>query len=104
MENVSLPIIDFAALSGAPETRRQMLAKLGQAAREVGFFYLVGHDLREDQQREILALAARFFALPEQEKRAVQMVRSPPLSRLQPGGGRANPFAAGSAGAVRHHG
>lgn len=77
MEHSSLPIIDFAALSGAPETRRQMLAKLGQAAREVGFFYLVGHDLREEEQRETLALAARFFALPEQEKRAVQMVRSP---------------------------
>ncbi|MGL5811925.1 MAG: isopenicillin N synthase family dioxygenase [Aeromonas sp.] len=77
MENVSLPIIDLAALSGAPDTRRQMLARLGQAAREVGFFYLVGHDLRQEEQREMLALAARFFALPEQEKRAVQMVHSP---------------------------
>ncbi|MFQ2099642.1 isopenicillin N synthase family dioxygenase [Aeromonas sanarellii] len=77
MEHSSLPIIDLAALQGAPEVRRQMLAKLGRAAREVGFFYLVGHDLREEEQRETLALAARFFALPTQEKLAVQMVHSP---------------------------
>lgn len=77
MEHSSLPIIDYAALGGAPEARRQMLAKLGQAAREVGFFYLTGHGLSEAQQKETLALAARFFALPEQEKRAVQMVHSP---------------------------
>lgn len=77
MENVSLPIIDYAALSGAPEARRQMLAQLGQAAREVGFFYLTGHGLSEADQQATLALAARFFALPEQEKRSVQMVHSP---------------------------
>lgn len=77
MENVSLPIIDFAALSGTPEARRQMLARLGQAAREVGFFYLTGHGLSEADQKATLALAARFFALPEQEKRSVQMVHSP---------------------------
>ncbi len=103
MEHSPLPIIDLAALDGAPETRRQMLATLGRAAREVGFFYLVGHGLSEQEQQETLALAARFFALPQQEKLAVQMVHSPPLSRLQPGGGRAHPGAAGSARAVRYH-
>jgi len=73
----SLPIIDLAVLQGAPDARRQMLARLGKAAREVGFFYLVGHGLSESAQRETLALAARFFALPAQEKLAVQMVHSP---------------------------
>ncbi|MGL6369542.1 isopenicillin N synthase family dioxygenase [Aeromonas hydrophila] len=77
MEHSPLPIIDLAALDGAPETRRQMLATLGRAAREVGFFYLIGHGLSEQEQQETLALAARFFALPQQEKLAVQMVHSP---------------------------
>jgi len=45
MEHSSLPIIDFAAITGAPEERRQMLAKLGRAARDIGFFYLTGHGL-----------------------------------------------------------
>ena len=77
MEHSSLPIIDYAAINGAPEERRQMLAKLGRAARDIGFFYLTGHGLSEAQQRDTLALAARFFALPLQEKLAVQMVHSP---------------------------
>ena len=46
MTTPSLPIIDLAALKEHPAARSQMLAQLGQAAREVGFFYLVGHDLR----------------------------------------------------------
>ena len=77
MEHSSLPIIDYAAINGTPEERRQMLAKLGRAARDIGFFYLTGHGLSEAQQRDTLALAARFFALPLQEKLAVQMVHSP---------------------------
>ena len=77
MTTPSLPIIDLAALKGTPAARSQMLAQLGQAAREVGFFYLVGHDLSESARQETLALAARFFALPLEEKLAVQMVHSP---------------------------
>ena len=77
MTTPSLPIIDLAALKGTPAARSRMLAQLGQAAREVGFFYLVGHDLSESARQETLALAARFFALPLEEKLAVQMVHSP---------------------------
>ncbi len=77
MEHSPLPIIDLAALNGAPEVRRPMLARLAAAARDVGFFYLTGHGLSDAEQRETLALAERFFALPEQEKLAVQMVNSP---------------------------
>ena len=77
MTTPSLPIIDLAALKGTPAARSQMLTQLGQAAREVGFFYLVGHDLSESARQETLALAARFFALSLEEKLAVQMVHSP---------------------------
>ncbi len=77
MEHSPLPIIDLAALKGAPEVRRPMLARLAAAARDVGFFYLTGHGLSDAEQQETLALAERFFALPEQEKLAVQMVNSP---------------------------
>ena len=52
MEHSSLPIIDYAAINGTPEERRQMLAKLGRAARDIGFFYLTGHGLSEAQQRD----------------------------------------------------
>jgi isopenicillin N synthase-like dioxygenase len=77
MEHSPLPIIDLAALNGSPDLRRPMQAKLAAAARDVGFFYLTGHGLSDAEQRETLALAERFFALPEQEKLAVKMVNSP---------------------------
>ncbi|PJG60203.1 isopenicillin N synthase family dioxygenase [Aeromonas cavernicola] len=77
MAHSALPTIDLAALTARSATRHQMLARLGQAARDVGFFYLVGHGLSAADQQETLALAARFFALPAQEKLAVQMVHSP---------------------------
>ena len=79
-----------------------MLAQLGQAAREVGFFYLVGHDLSESARQETLALAARFFALPLEEKLAVQMVHSPTFAATTRWG-QSSPGTAGSAGAVRYH-
>ena len=44
MEHSPLPIIDLAALGGDPEARRQMLAKLGRAARDIGFY--ATHDVR----------------------------------------------------------
>ncbi|MCE9849675.1 2-oxoglutarate and iron-dependent oxygenase domain-containing protein, partial [Aeromonas allosaccharophila] len=50
MEQSSLPIIDLAALKGASDLRRTMLAKLAAAARDVGFFYLTGHGLSESEQ------------------------------------------------------
>jgi len=77
MDHSPLPIIDLAALNGPPEMRRHMLVKLASAAREVGFFYLTGHGLSEAAQQNTLALAKRFFALPEQAKLAVEMVNSP---------------------------
>nr|WP_282598081.1 hypothetical protein [Aeromonas sp. Prich7-2] len=39
MTTPSLPIIDLAALKGTPATRSQMLAQLGQAAREVAMLF-----------------------------------------------------------------
>jgi isopenicillin N synthase-like dioxygenase len=101
MEHSSLPIIDYAAIKGTPRSVARCWPS-GQAARDIGFFYLVGHGLSEAAQRETLALAARFFALPLQRSWRCRWC-TPPLSRLQPGGGRAHPGAAGSAGAVRHH-
>ena len=72
MTTPSLPIIDLAALKGTPAARSQMLTQLGQAAREVGFFYLVGHDLSESARQETLALAhLTMEPAPETRRKAV---------------------------------
>ena len=47
------------------------------ATHRVGFFYLVGHGVPQQQIDEILALARRFFALPAQAKEEISQLESP---------------------------
>ncbi len=102
MEHSPLPIIDLAALDGAPETRRQMLATLGRAAREVGFFYLIGHGLSEQEQQETWRW--RPASSPCHSRRSWRCRWcTPPTFAATTRWGRADPGAAGSARAVRHH-
>ncbi|HYX98611.1 MAG TPA: 2-oxoglutarate and iron-dependent oxygenase domain-containing protein [Mycobacterium sp.] len=67
----TLPEVDFRHPSG------QLRERLREAAHEVGFFYLTGHDVPEGLIDRVLAAARRLFALPQAEKDAVAMVRSP---------------------------
>lgn len=51
LNSLTLPIVDFAHLSsGAGAERTALLENLGQAARDVGFFYLINHGI----DRELL--------------------------------------------------
>ncbi|ORW87451.1 oxidoreductase [Mycobacterium sp. IEC1808] len=67
----ALPVVDLRA---APEALRQGLR---EAAHEVGFFYLIGHDVPGELATRLLAAARRLFALPDADKDAIAMVRSP---------------------------
>ncbi len=73
----ALPILDLARLDAGETERKTFLEELRRAAREVGFFYLVGHGIPESQIAGVQTQARRFFALPAEEKRAVAMVKSP---------------------------
>ena len=72
-----LPILDFSRFDAGPVERAAFLADLGTTAREVGFFYLVGHGISRGKAECVAALAHRFFALPHAEKHAIEMVNSP---------------------------
>ena len=67
----ALPEVDLRHSPG------QLRERLREAAHEVGFFYLTGHGVSGELTRRVLAAARRFFALPQAEKDAVAMVRSP---------------------------
>jgi len=67
----ALPVVDLRA--EAAELREG----LREAAHEVGFFYLTGHDVPDELSRGVLEAARRLFALPEADKDAVAMVNSP---------------------------
>ena len=72
----SLPVIDLAALQAEGGADRLGKA-IGSAAREIGFFYLVGHDIDEALIACVFAAAAAFFALPLAAKDALSIRRSP---------------------------
>jgi isopenicillin N synthase-like dioxygenase len=67
----ALPEVDLRRPPG------QLRERLREVAHEVGFFYLIGHDVPAALTRRVLAAARRLFALPQAEKDAVAMVRSP---------------------------
>jgi isopenicillin N synthase-like dioxygenase len=51
--------------------------RLRAAAHEVGFFYLTGHDVPDALAHRVLDVARRLFELPQADKDAIAMVRSP---------------------------
>ncbi|MFI7407705.1 isopenicillin N synthase family dioxygenase [Streptomyces sp. NPDC049627] len=64
----SLPVIDLSALDRDA---------LHRAARDVGFFQLVGHGITPAEQARLLATARAFFALPEPDRHLIDNLNSP---------------------------
>ena len=73
----SLPVLDFSRYGRGTEGDRQFLKELAHAARDVGFFYLVGHGIPQSLIDDVLAVSRRFFALPDARKLEIEMVNSP---------------------------
>ena len=73
----TLPLLDLSQLDGDARQRRAFLDDLRAAARDVGFFYLRGHGVDGALNARLQHAARQFFALPEADKLAVQMVHSP---------------------------
>jgi isopenicillin N synthase-like dioxygenase len=67
----ALPVVDLRADPGP--LRRSLRA----AAHEVGFFYLTGHEVPAALAGKVLEAARRLFALPQADKDAIAMARSP---------------------------
>lgn len=70
-------VIDFAALKSSAGLREASLAKLRACLHAGGFFYLSGHGLSPQLIDDVFTLSKRFFALPAEEKLAIEMVNSP---------------------------
>ncbi|MGJ7508068.1 isopenicillin N synthase family dioxygenase [Variovorax sp. GT1P44] len=64
-----LPVVDISALYSADLRERQEAAeRLGQAARDAGFFYLTGHRVSASRIAALIARAKSYFAQPIDEK------------------------------------
>jgi isopenicillin N synthase-like dioxygenase len=73
----TIPRLDFRQFDAGEAERAAFLSQLRAATHEIGFFYLEGHGISPDLQRDVLDVARRFFSLPQAEKLAIEMVNSP---------------------------
>jgi isopenicillin N synthase-like dioxygenase len=70
-----IPIIDISPLvQGAPE-RREIATRIGDACRDFGFFYIVGHGVDEKLQKRLEQASQSFFAQDLEEKVKISMSR-----------------------------
>ena len=76
MTATRLPILDLSHFSD-PDERPAFLEQLRNAARDIGFFYLVNHGVDDALQHAVQQEARHFFALSDAEKQQVAMIHSP---------------------------
>jgi isopenicillin N synthase-like dioxygenase len=74
-----LPILDFKSFLQSPDSSdaKRFCIKLIETCHETGFFYLTGHGIDSGQNENVIAMARRFFALPEEDLRAIAIGKSP---------------------------
>ena len=69
----SIPVVDIGALYGNDAAaKKAVAARIGAACDEIGFFYVVNHNVAVATIDRAVAVADRFFAQPEAEKLKVK--------------------------------
>ncbi|WP_130802165.1 isopenicillin N synthase family dioxygenase [Acinetobacter ihumii] len=64
-----IPVIDISDLyTNDFEKQQQVAHKLGHAAETVGFFYIIGHQIPNENFEKLLKQAKAFFSLSSEEK------------------------------------
>jgi isopenicillin N synthase-like dioxygenase len=77
MADLNLPILDLAQLDEGDDAAQQFRADLRAATHDVGFFYLTGTGVTPDLVGRLHQAALDFFALPEEDKLAIENINSP---------------------------
>lgn len=74
----SIPLIDVSPLlSGDADARAQVTREIGDAARDIGFFQIVGHGIDESLRKELKEQAQAFFSQSLEEKMALYIGHYP---------------------------
>jgi isopenicillin N synthase-like dioxygenase len=68
-----VPIIDVSGLTGTAGDRQAVATRFGQACRESGFFYAIGHGVDEDLRSRLRELSQQFFAQDIDAKLRIRM-------------------------------
>lgn len=73
-----IPVIDFKdGYSKDFETRKRLADKIYDACVRVGFFYVRNHGVEDSVMENIFQAARDFFALPLEDKMAIDLNKSP---------------------------
>lgn len=74
-----LPILNFTNFLQSPDSpaAKKFCHELIKTCHETGFFYLTGHGIEPAQNNDVIAMAGLFFALPEEDRRAIAIGKSP---------------------------
>src|SRR5215510_14462242 len=75
MNNAYLPVINVESLIATPSPDKELAAKIRDASREYGFFYVVGHGVDEDLQLRLEQASRDFFDRNLERKREIDMSR-----------------------------
>jgi isopenicillin N synthase-like dioxygenase len=71
----SIPVIDVSGLVSRTEDRHDVAVQMGEACRDWGFFYVVGHGIDEQLQNRLEDVSRQFFAQDPETKLAIRMSR-----------------------------
>jgi len=73
----AVPVIDFGPFrEGTAEQRRAVARAIGEACRNIGFFYIVNHGVAAALIERTVAAARAFFALPAERKAEIAIEKS----------------------------
>ena len=76
MAEYKVPIVDVAPLVSGSGDLTAVASAIGEACREAGFFYVVGHGIDPVLQERLEALSRRFFALELKTKMDIAMPKA----------------------------
>ena len=69
----SIPVIDIGGLySSDPAAKKAVAARIGAACDDIGFFYATNHNVPVETIDRAVAMADKFFRLPEAERLKVK--------------------------------
>ncbi|KIW99318.1 uncharacterized protein Z519_00981 [Cladophialophora bantiana CBS 173.52] len=81
----SIPVIDISGIfSSSLEDRKKVASEVGQACREVGFFYAENHNIPDEVIDQTFAAVKKFFDLSHEEKMEVHIHKSKALRGYEP--------------------
>lgn len=75
--SVTLPVLDLSRLDGDATDAEAFRVELREATHNYGFFYLTGHGVPAALIERVMRTARDFFALPEDDKMAIENLQSP---------------------------